>query len=91
MKSGRGSLASWVSASKQSYREGGCLFNPFISGSEWEVGEFFGRKLYPGVDEGYLAKRGYCYSEIKLSTNCLLLKQIESSIASSIREVNFVD
>lgn len=67
-----------ASTSKQSYRERCHVFSPFISGGEWEVGEFFGRKLYLGASKGYLAERGYCYSEIKLCMNCLLLKQIEN-------------
>lgn len=37
------------------------------------------QKIYPRVDEGYVAKRSYCYSKITLSINCLLLKQTESS------------
>lgn len=79
-------VEAWLSASKQSYREWCCLFNSLISGGEWEVGQLIGRKLCPVVDEGYLAKRSY--SEIKLSMHCLLWKQTENSITSSIMEVN---
>lgn len=82
-------VEAWLSASKQSYREWCCLFNPLISGCEWEVGQLIGRKLCPMVDEGYLAK--ISFSEIKLSMHCLLWKQTENSITSSIMEVNFVD
>ena len=79
-----------MSASHQSSREGYCLFSPLISGAEWEGGEFLGRRPHPRVDEGFLAKRGSCYSEIQRSTNCLQL-QIESNVASLVREVSFVD
>lgn len=59
----------------------------------WQLGSrgIIGRQLGPRVDMGYLAKRTYCCSQIKFSMNCLLWKQIESSIASLIREANFVD
>ena len=58
----------------------------------WRLGSrgIIGRQLCQRVDKGYLSKRSFC-SEIKLSVDCLLWKQIESSIASSTREANFVD
>ena len=72
-------VEAWPSKYKQTVLQRTVhVFSPFISGGEWEVGEFFGRKLYLGVSKGYLAERGYCYSEIKLCMNCLLLKQIEN-------------
>lgn len=80
-----------VSASHQScinHTVPSVLLSLVLSGKE---GEFFGRKPPSRVDEGSLAKRGSCFREIKLSMNCMLVKQIESRIASLVREVNFVD